>query len=202
MSSITSTLLTSAGALDAYSEALSVVQNNVANASTPDYASQSISLEPLEFNPTTGYPGGVRAGQIVSSRNEYAEQAVQQQTTLLGQAQQDVNSLTSMQSLFDVTGSSGISAAFNSLFSAFSAWGQTPDSAVAQQNVIQQATSVASAFQQTATGLETVAQNTQQQLQSTVSEVNQIATQLAGYNQQIMNGDRNDPCLLYTSRCV
>jgi len=91
MSSITSTLLTSAGALDAYSEALSVVQNNVANASTPDYASQSISLEPLEFNPTTGYPGGVRAGQIVSSRNEYAEQAVQQQTTLLGQAQQDVN---------------------------------------------------------------------------------------------------------------
>jgi len=195
MSSITSTLLTSAGALDAYSEALSVVQNNVANASTPDYASQSISLEPLEFNPTTGYPGGVRAGQIVSSRNEYAEQAVQQQTTLLGQAQQDVNSLTSMQSLFDVTGSSGISAAFNSLFSAFSAWGQTPDSAVAQQNVIQQATSVASAFQQTATGLETVAQNTQQQLQSTVSEVNQIATQLAGYNQQIMNGDRNDPSL-------
>jgi flagellar hook-associated protein 1 FlgK len=100
-----------------------------------------------------------------------------------------------MQSLFDVTGSSGISAAFNSLFSAFSAWGQTPDSAVAQQNVIQQATSVASAFQQTATGLETVAQNTQQQLQSTVSEVNQIATQLAGYNQQIMNGDRNDPSL-------
>ena len=195
MANLTATLLTTAGALDAYSQALSVVQNNVANASTPDYASQSISLDPLEFDPTRGYPGGVRAGQIVSSRNEYAEQSVQQQTTLLGQAQQDVNSLTTLQSLFDVTGSSGISAGFNNLFSAFSAWGQAPDSTVAQQNVIEQATSVASAFQQAATGLATVAQNTGLQLQSTVSEVNRIATQLAGYNQQIMNGDRNDPSL-------
>jgi flagellar hook-associated protein 1 len=134
----------------------------------------------------------VALGQIVSSRDEYAEQAVQQQTTLLGQAQQDVTSLTAMQSQFDVTGSSGISAAFNSLFSAFSAWGQTPTSTVAQQNVIQQATAVANAFQQTATGLETVAQNTNQQLQSTVTNVNQMATQLAEFNQQIMNGDRND----------
>ena len=192
MSSITSTLLTAAGAMDAYSQALEVVQNNVANASTPDYAAQTQSFNALQFDPTQGYSGGVAAGEIVSSRDEYAEQAVQQQTTLLGQAQQDVNSLTAMQSQFNITGSSGISAAFNSLVSAFSAWGQTPDSAVAQENVIEQATAVASAFQQTATGLETVAQNTDQQLQSTVADINQMATQLAGYNQQIMNGDRND----------
>jgi flagellar hook-associated protein 1 len=192
MASITSTLLTAAGAMDAYSQALEVVQNNVANASTPGYAAQTQSFTALQFDPTQGYSGGVTPGQIISSRDEYAEQAVQQQTALLGQAQQDVNSLTTIQSQFSVTGSSGISAAFNGLFSAFSAWGQSPDSTVAQQNVIQQATAVASAFQQTATGLETAAQNTEQQLQSTVTDINQMATQLAGYNQQIMNGDRND----------
>ena len=192
MASLTSSLLTASGALGAFTEALSVIQNNVANASTPDYAVQSENFEPLEFNPSQGFPGGVRAGQVISSRDEYAEQAVQQQSTLLGQAQQDVNSLTSLQSLFDISGNSGISAAFNNLFSAFSAWGQTPDSSVAQQNVIQQAITVASAFRQTATGLQTAAQDTQQQLQATVDQVNQLATQLAGFNQQIMNGDRND----------
>jgi len=192
MPSLTATMMTASDAMDAYGQALDVVQNNVANASTPDYASQTQTLDAMEFEPTQGFTGGVALGQIVSSRDEYAEQTVQQQTSLLGQAQQDVNSLTAIQSQFDVTGSTGISAAFNNLFSAFSAWGQTPTSAVAQQTVIQQATSVATAFQQTAAGLETVAQDTNKQLQDTVGDINQYAKQLAGYNQQIMDGDRND----------
>jgi flagellar hook-associated protein 1 FlgK len=192
MASLTSALLSAGGALNAYTQALEVVQNNVANASTPGYANQTQSLDALLFDPANGFAGGVAAGQVVSSRDEYAEQAVQQQTTLLGQAQQDVNSLTAIQSQFDVTGSSGISTAFNGLFSAFSAWGQSPDSTVAQQNVIQQATAVAGAFQQTAAGLQQVARNTSLQLQATAANVNQFATQLAGFNQQIMNGDRND----------
>jgi flagellar hook-associated protein 1 FlgK len=185
-------MTTASNALAVYSQALDVVQNNVANASTPGYASQTQTFDALRFDPNNGFPGGVALGQIESSRDEYAEQAVRQQTTLLGQAQQDVASLTALQSQFDVTGSSGISAAFNNLFQAFSAWGQTPSSGVAQQNVIEQATAVANAFQQTATGLETVAQDTAQQLQDTVTNVNQMSTQLAGFNQQIMAGDHND----------
>ena len=192
MSNLIASMMAASGALDAYSQVLGVVQNNVANASTPGYANQTDDLEPLRFDPAEGFSGGVIAGQVMSSRNEYAEQAVQQQTTLLGQAQQDVNSLTAIQSQFDVTGTSGISTALNNLFEAFSAWGQTPTGTVAQQNVIEQANSVATAFQQTAAGLSIVAQDTTQQLQQTVTDVNRMATQLAGYNQQIMNGDRND----------
>ncbi len=179
MPSILATMTTASDALDVYSQALDVVQNNVANASTPDYASQTQTFDALQFDPSNGFPGGVALGQIQSSRDEYAEQAVHQATTLLGQAQQDVSSLTAIQSQFSVTSGSGISAAFNNLFQAFSAWGQTPSSGVAQQNVIEQATAVASAFQQTAAGLEGVAQDTAQQLQDTVNNVNQISTQLA-----------------------
>jgi flagellar hook-associated protein 1 FlgK len=192
MANLLSTMMSAAGALNAYSQALDVVQNNVSNASTPGYAAQTQQLESMPFDPAEGFSGGVTAGQVVSSRDEYAEQAVQQQTTILGQAQQDVSSLTALQSQFDVTGASGIPSALNNLFQAFSAWGQTPTSTVAQQNVLQQANSVATAFQQTAAGLAQVAQDTGQQLQQTVADVNQMSAQLASYNQQIMNGDRND----------
>jgi flagellar hook-associated protein 1 FlgK len=178
--------------LSAYSQVLDVVQNNVSNASTPGYAAQTQELDAMAFDPSQGLSGGVTAGEVVSSRDEYAEQTVQQQTTLLGQAQQDVNSLTSLQSLFDVTGNSGIISAFNNLFQAFSAWGQTPTSTVAQQNVIQQATNVANAFQQSATALSQAAQSTGLQLQQTVTSVNQMTAELAGCNQQIMNGSHND----------
>jgi flagellar hook-associated protein 1 FlgK len=192
MSNLIATMSTAAGALDAYSKLLDVVQNNVSNASTPGYASQTGELVALQFDPSQGYSGGVSAGQVVSTRNEYAEQAVQQQTTLLGQAQQDVNSLTAIQSHFDVTGASGIASALNNLYQAFSAWGQSPTSAVARQNVIGQATAVATAFQQTAAGLSSEAQDNARQLQQTVADVNGMAKQLAAYNQQIMRGDRND----------
>jgi flagellar hook-associated protein 1 FlgK len=192
MVNLISSMMSASGSLDAYSSALDVVQNNVVNASTPGYANQTESMDAMAFDPSLGLTGGVLAGQVVSSRNAYAEQSVQQQTSLLGQAQQDVSSLTSMQSLFDVTGTSGITTAFNNLFQAFSAWGQTPTSTVAQQNVLEQATAVAAAFNQTATGLSEVAGNTQQQLQQTVGDINQLTGQLASYNQTIMNGDHND----------
>jgi flagellar hook-associated protein 1 FlgK len=192
MSNLISSIMSASGALDAYTQVLNVVQNNVANASTPGYAKQTVQLDAMAFDPAMGSTGGVQAGLVVSSRNEYAEQAVQQQTTLLGQAQQDVSSLTELQSQFDVTGASGITSALNNLFQAFSAWGQTPTSTVARQNVIEQATSVANAFQQTASGLAQVAQDTNQQLKQTVTDVNEMAATVAGYNQQIMNGDRND----------
>jgi flagellar hook-associated protein 1 FlgK len=134
----------------------------------------------------------VSAGHVESSRDEYAEQAVRQQTTLLGQMQQDVTSLTALQSQFDVTGASGIPNALNNLFQSFSAWGQTPTSTVARQTVLQRAGEVADAFQQTANVLGTVAQDTNQQLGQTVTDINQLADTLAGYNRQIMKGDRND----------
>ncbi len=192
MSNLLATLTVASNALGAYNQVLNVVQNNVANASTPGYAKQTQILEPTKFDPWQGLAGGVALGRIISSRNEYAEQAVQQQTTILGQAQQDVNSLSALQSQFDITGNSGISAALNQLFSAFSAWAQTPTSSVAQQNVVEGATSAAAAFRQTAAGLNTIAQNTGVQLKQTVDAVNQMAGQLASYNHQIMNGARND----------
>ncbi|HYW44149.1 MAG TPA: flagellar hook-associated protein FlgK [Bryobacteraceae bacterium] len=195
MGNILATLGSSAGALDAIDQVLQVTQNNVANASTPGYAKQSLVLEAMPFDLTTGATGGVRAGQVQSSRDQYAEQAVRSQTTLLGNAQQNVTSLTSLQSLFDVTGQSGIPLALNNLFQSFSAWAQSPSDTVARQTVLQQATSLASAFQQTATGLAGAQQQTQQQLQGTVDQINQLVGQLQGFNTKILQGSRNDPSL-------
>src|SRR5579863_8113180 len=106
MANLLSALVSSAGVLNAYDQVLQVTQNNVANASTPGYAKQSLELIAEPFDTTVGDEGGVRAGKIVSTRDEYSEQNVRTQTTLEGQAQQNVSSLTSVQYLFDITGNS------------------------------------------------------------------------------------------------
>lgn len=188
-------LSVTAGALNAYDQVLAVVQNNVANSSTPGYAQQSLNLVPLVFDETTGAMGGVQAGEVTSARNQYLEQAVRNQTVLTGQTQQNVNSLTALQSVFDITGQSGISAALNNLYSSFSAWAQNPTDNISQQTVINNATSVAQAFQQTAGNLSSVAQDTTNQIQSTVDNVNRLVGQLQGYNKQLMAGSTNDASL-------
>lgn len=192
MVSLLSTLLTSSSALNAYEQVLEVTQNNVANSSTPGYAKQTQQLYALPLEPDVGLTGGVRAGAVQDSRDQYAEQNVWRQSVLLGQANQNVNSLTALQSLFDISGNTGIPQALDNLFSSFSAWGQSPTDREARQTVIDRATDLANAFQQTASGIQGVEQDTNQQLQQTVNQVNNLTGLLQGYNTQILGGDRND----------
>jgi len=169
-----------------------VTENNVANASTPGYAEQTQTFEALPFDPSGGMTGGVTAGQVVSARNQFDEQAVWLQNSLLGQAQQQVNTLTNLQTNFDVTGSTGISKALNDFYSSVTAWGQTPADPTARQNVLDQAGEVALAFQSAASGLAQVTNTTDTELQQTVGQVNQLVSNLQDYNTQIQGGDRND----------
>ncbi len=192
MVSLLSTLLTSASALRAYEQVLEVTQDNVANSSTPGYTKQTQQLYALPLDPEMGLTGGVKAGVVQDSRDQYAEQNVWRQSVLLGQANQNVNSLAALQSLFDISGNSGIPAALNNLFSSFSAWGQSPTDTEARQTVIGRATDLASTFRQIASGVQSVEQDTNQQLQQTVAQVNNLVGLLQGYNQQILAGDRND----------
>src|SRR4051794_13106157 len=106
MSNLLATLVSSAGTLEAYGRVLETAQNNVSNSSTPGYAKQRINLIALPFDPAGGSTGGVRAGELVSFRNEYAETAVRGQTTASGYQDQLVNALSPIESQFDISGNS------------------------------------------------------------------------------------------------
>jgi flagellar hook-associated protein 1 FlgK len=195
MSNLLAGLSITSGALNAFSQLLQITQDNVANAQTPGYAAQTQVLDAMPFDPAEGALGGVRAGQIIGARDEFAEQAVRSQTVLLGAAQQNVSSLTSLQSLFDISSSAPIPNALTNLYQSFSAWAQTPSDSNARQNVIQSASGLAATFQQAASGLAGFTTQTNQQLQQTVSAINQLTGQLQSYNRQLMNGNQNDAAL-------
>jgi flagellar hook-associated protein 1 FlgK len=192
MSNLLSSLRSSANTLQAYGQVLETTQNNVSNVSTPGYAKQVAQLYSLSFDPSRGTTGGVGVGQMVSARNAYADQAVRTQQTGLGYEQQMTNTLTALQSSFDISGNQGIPLALNNLLKSFSAWGATPDNAAARQTVIQDATALAQTFQQTAGQVAAQAVDTQQQVGQTVDQVNQLVGQLQGYNVLVMQGNKKD----------
>ena len=84
------------------------------------------------------------AGTTQSTDNAYADQAVRTQFSAQGNYTAQSTALSSIQSLFDVTGQTGVIGALNNLFQSFSAWGSaTPTSTAAQQAVLTAAQTVA-----------------------------------------------------------
>ena len=193
MSNLLAMLATSGNALDVYQQALSVVQNNVNNASTPGYARQSLNLEAQPLDVADGLAGGVAAAGLDNSRDQYAEEQVQRQTQALGQYTAQANATGTIQSFFDASGSSGVSAALSSLLQAFSAWSVTPNDATAQQSVLDSAGNVAASINGLASSLSQTSQQLDTSIASTASQINSIAAQIQSYNIQRLTETTPDP---------
>ena len=179
---ILTTLLNSANAMKVYDQEFATIQNNIGNQNTPGYAAQNVTLVADSFNPSAQLWGGLSTGPIASTRSEYMEQAVRAQTTLLGTAEQQTADLSPLQTMFDLSSTSGVSGSLNSFFNSFSALSVNPNDSVARQNVITQAQALASSFNQAAGGLHTASTNIETDTGNSVSTISRIAADLAAIN--------------------
>lgn len=195
MSSLFAALTTAANSMDTLEQAMGVVQNNVTNASTPGYASQSLNLEARLFNPGGNLWGGLTSAGLQDSRNVFAEQAVWTQNELLGTATQSAASLASLQSIFNVTGTSGIPSALSTFYAALSGWSANPNDSPSQQQVLNAAQGLAQAFNSASNSVSELSARTDQQLQSTVTQINALSSEISQINNAIRQGDQNDPGL-------
>jgi flagellar hook-associated protein 1 FlgK len=188
MGNLLTSMLNTANAIKVLQDGLTVTENNVVNADTPDYAAQSARFEAMPFDPSQGLSGGVSAGMVQSSRDQYAEQAVQDQQSNLGFWQQKVADLTAVQNYFSLSSTSGLAPAMDALFSSFSQLSITPNNSESRQDVLNKATNLAQQFQDAAKGLENQQAGIAAQTGSTITDINQLAATIA----QINGSDRVD----------
>ena len=193
MSSLVSALGNAGNALNVIQQALDVVQNNVSNSSTPGFAAQQFNFEAQPFDTASGLTGGVGSGGTTSTRDQYADSNVQQQLQALGYYTSQAQSTGTMQSLFDVSGTSGVATALNNLFTSFSAWSTTPNDTTAQQTVISDASALAQSINSLSSSLTQTGQQFDQQIGSTVSQINTLASHVQQYNTQRLQETQSDP---------
>src|SRR5713101_9173840 len=170
--SLFASLSNSSNALTAFDRALTVTQNNVTNASTPGYAVQRLNLNARPFDPTSGLDGGVEAGDVESSRNQFAEAAVGRAQTALSTVSQQSTSLTAVQNALNLSASNGIPATLGNFFQSFSAWSQDPVSQASRQAVVSSAQQVVDSFHTTVSNLQQAGQDTDRQISQTVDQIN------------------------------
>jgi len=178
-----SALVNSANALNIYDQEFATIQNNIGNANTPGYADENLALKSDSFDPQAHIYGGVQVASLQSSRSEYLEQNVRNEQSLLGSAQQQAADLAPLESIFNLTSSSGISGSLTAFFNSFSALSVNPNDPVARQNVLNTAGTLATSFNQAANSIDTAAANVKSETANSVAAINKIALDLATLNQ-------------------
>ena len=202
MSSLFAGLNTASNALDVLGQAIGVVQNNVSNSSTPGYVTQTEHLTASPFDQSGTLTGGVHASGVDSARNVYAEQAVWSANEQVGLSTQQASSLDSLQNYFDVSGTTGVPAALSGVYAAFASWSANPTDNTSRQQVITAATNFAQSLNATASNVEQLRSQTDSQITGSVTQINNLTSQIASINGEIQHGGGQDAGLqtqLYNS---
>src|SRR5580700_1173218 len=178
MSGLLTSLQGVSSALSAFTQALSADQANVSNASAPGYAAVRAVINPVGF---FGNGSGADTVVLQSTGSAQADAIVQAATSQASDSQTQTQQLSAVNQQFSITGNTGILAAFQQFSSAFATLSVTPGDASAGAAALASAQGVAAAFNSVAQNLASQSQSIQSSAQSTVSQINDLAGQIAQY---------------------
>jgi len=173
-------------AVSVYQQALTTVSNNIANVSTDGYSRQDVSLSAL---PVTKYGAaflgsGVALDRIKRQYDAFVESNLRNTTSDLEAQGPMVNYANRV---VDVMGSStmGLNTAFDAFFASARNLSGDPASTVLRSGFIRDSQAVADRFGQLSSQLDLVQQQTQQDLDSSIIQINTLTDQIAKVNIQL-----------------
>lgn len=172
--------------LQANQGALDVTSNNIANANTPEYSREQAVLSEAtpEQDGSISYGDGVELQQVQSIRDQVLELQIAEQTQQQSSSQAQYNALQQVQGLFsDPT--QGLSTDFTAFFNSINQLSTDPSNIPQRQAVLTAAQNLANDFQQTESSLNTIQSGLDQSVTQTVSQINDLTTQIAQVNGQV-----------------
>lgn len=192
MSGIFSALHTSASALNVFTQSLTAEKQNVTNSATAGYAAKRVRIT------NTGVGGSIAPGDSVSiqsSSDTYADAIVRNASSDAGSASAQSQTLSGLNQLFDITGNTGVLAAFQNFSSTFSQLSVTPSNTALRASAINAGSQVARAFQDLASSLDTQRSQVDSSISTTVQKINALSGQIAQLNKGSQAGSDTDTSL-------
>lgn len=172
-------------ALQAQYAGLAVTNNNIANANTPGYSRQIVSLSAnaMVQNGTSVNMGVTYTG-YTSVRDSVLNTAINDKTSDQASLTAQNTLMTQVNTAFSST-TSGIGSSLSGLFSSISALSTSPADGSLRQAVLTSANQLVNAFHQGAASLSSATSSANQQVNSAVAQVNQLTAQIAALNGQL-----------------
>jgi len=174
-------LLTSQSALD-------TIGNNIANANTPGYSRQSLSVS---TNRSIGIRNlqigqGVSPDRVVRTVDDLLNRRIISQLGVLSRLDARYEGMSQAETLFGEPGDFGLGTRIDELFGGLSALSTNPEDLVLRTGAVQAAEGMASQFNQLSANLATLRTDLTSQVDSLATEVNANAQRVADLNREIM----------------
>ncbi|MGA2228828.1 MAG: flagellar hook-associated protein FlgK [Syntrophobacteraceae bacterium] len=188
MGGLTVTLYTALQTLENTQTEIQTSSNNISNATTAGYATETaVQMETPAILTTSGWLGqGASISTITQSRDQFLEQQLMNAMSSDSQYTSLSSELTSIQSACSDSGDSGISQALGNFFSAWNTLSQNPTGLSEQSSVYSAAQNLASALQSTYNQLNDISTQMPGQINNTVDKANTLINQIAELNKEIV----------------
>jgi flagellar hook-associated protein 1 FlgK len=183
-----------ASALRAAQQLMNTAAHNVANANTPGYSRQRVTL--VEAPPYTypsfnrsGLPGQIGSGVNVMAinriRDTFLDLQVQAQTGLKGEWDTRQQELSKIEAIFPEPSSSGLGNTISKYWNAWQDVAADPTSTAARSALTEQAAALAMELNRDSTQLRMIATGIDAQVSQKVQTINDLASQIANLNSMI-----------------
>jgi flagellar hook-associated protein 1 len=179
-------LNTSISGLLAFQQALSVTSNNVSNAATPGYSVQNINMaEAAGQGTASGYIGG---GVNVQSITRSYDETLAQQVRSSNSSYQSFNTVATQAGQIDNMLSdtnTGLTATLQSFVNALQSVSTSPSSTAQRQVLLSKAQALTQVLKNYQTQIAGYGTDLEQQISTSVTQINSIAKSIAALNAQI-----------------
>lgn len=180
--------------LDAAQKALQVIGNNLANAATEGYHRQEAIIEPVPGDPRAalriGYGAEVTGVRRVC--DELLEAEIRRQRPEMGQIEQELTTLESLESVLSDLSGGGLAAAITEFFNALDELASEPDSPAFREQVVAAASGLAAQFRVLGSSIDELSDHLVHQAQDYIRHINNLAERVADTNKLIQDVHSRD----------
>ena len=180
-------LNTGLSALIAQQRAMEVTSHNLANASTPGYTRQQVSLQASA--PENSKPGQFGTGVDLTAVRRIMDTLVNERVRQAEGESGRLNTLQAnlevVQQSFNEPGDNGLSAVIGNLFNSFQDLANNPESVAIRATAVQQLQTFASSMSDLGQRLTSINDDLKVSLNADLSKVNDLTSSIATLNQQI-----------------
>ncbi|MBX3039763.1 MAG: flagellar hook-associated protein FlgK [Bdellovibrionaceae bacterium] len=187
MSKISSMLDIGKRSLSNSGTGLQVVGHNIANKSTEGYSRQRVELQtavPItEGRIQIGM--GARASQVSRTNNPWLEKQIQRENTNLGSTEARADTLGRVEQVYNEQINKGLNQYVTDFFNAFRELSNNPESLASRTMVREAAVAMTNDFKRVNTQLRDIQHDVDNQLKTSVEEINQMSKEISSLNEKI-----------------
>jgi flagellar hook-associated protein 1 FlgK len=194
MSNIYGLLNIGESALLTQQRAIDITGNNIANVNTPGYSRQRLTIKqnsPIRADNLTMSTGVTADPKIQRFYDQFITAQLNGETESLGRWDAQKQALEKVQLMFDESGDNGLGTALDDFFNAWQDLSNNPSGVAERTSLVSAGQYLASTFNETYNNLSTLRDDIDTHVVNVVSDVNDMAVQIAELNRKVTQVEVN-----------